>query len=376
MRSYCKFVDPGTAPRAARHPRATAALLSAAPAPRGSVLLLSVVLLPVLVGLVALAADIARILLTKDELRRAAEAAALAGAKGLLTSTTPDWSAAGLRARDALTRNNAAGTALQDAVIEYGYWDLGTQGWGAASSFSAGLARPTGGQWAPALRVTVGRDGSATGTANGGPLSLFFAPVFGSLLQNVSASAIAMQSAPGRVEPQALLPIAINRCMFDLYWNSSTGAPIPVAPTSPYYNAADPYELRIGAQNQYGTCAAGQWNLFSTTDNSTAGVQGLLTNGNPSAMSIGDQTWIDSGVKNALYDSVPVNKAYLVAVVDDLSKGWQTIRAFAPFYVTKSVGGNTKTVFGRFMSASDFPGALDPGGTTYYGVPAPPALVR
>jgi hypothetical protein len=355
---------------------AAKALRATPPVARGSVLAIVVLMLPVMLALVALAVDVGRIMLVKDELRRAAEAGALAGASGLMVSGSVDWSGASQRALDAVTQNAAAGEPLRAAGVEPGYWDLATRGWGGSASFVPGTSRPTTGSWVPALRVTVARDGSGPGAANGGPVSLFFAPLFGRALQDASASAIAMQSAPGAVEPQTLLPLAINRCMFDLYWNSTTGTPVPVPSTSPFYNPADPYELRVGSQYQYGSCYSGQWNLFDTSDNSTTAVLDLLLNGNPRTMRVGDLTFIDGGVKAALYDSVIVNRTYLVAVVDQLDRGYQPIVAFAPFRVTRSEGGSTKAVFGRFVALSEFPGSLEPGGSIYYGTPAPPALVR
>lgn len=346
------------------------------PVAQGSVAVLVVLLLPVLLAVVALAVDIGRIVLVRTELQRAAEAGALAGAKGLLTAGGADWTAAAQRARDAVTRNAAAGEVLRAASVESGHWNLATQGWGSGGSFVPGTLAPVGGSWVPALRVTVARDGSATGATNGGPVGLFFAPVFGRLLQNISADAIAMQSAPGAVEPQTLLPIAINRCMFDQYWDSATGTPKPVPSSSPLYNPNDPYELRIGSQYQYGACESGQWNLFDTTDNSTTAVQRLLLNGNPRPMRVGDLTYLDGGVKAAAYASVLTNRTYLVAVVDGLGRGNHPIVAFAPFRVLRAEGGSTKAVFGRFVALSEFPGVLEPGGAIYYGTPAPPALVR
>lgn len=349
-------------------------------AQRGSTLVLAGLMLPVLMALMALAVDVARIMLVKDELRRAAEAGALAGAKGLLTSGSIDWAGAAQRARDAVTRNNADGSTLRDAAIEYGYWNLGTQGWGTSGSFAVGTTRPSSGAWAPGLRVTVARDTSANGQTNGGPLSLFFGPFVGKTLQNVMATAVAMESAPGGVQAGTLLPTAINKCMFDLYWNTSTGTPIPVAPSSPYYNPANPLELRIGSQNQYGTCNSGQWTMFEKNDtqfspNTT--LRDQLSSGNTVPMQVGDTTFINGpGVSTTLYSSVVFPRTYLVPVVGSLDKGYQTIVAFAPFRVTNSVGGNTKAIFGQFVPSSEFPGGVLPGGTSFYGTPAPPALVR
>jgi hypothetical protein len=164
--------------------------------------------------------------------------------------------------------------------------------------------------------------------------------------------------------------------MFDLYWDAATGTPKPVSPNSPYYNRNNPYELRIGSQNQYGTCNSGQWSTFKVIDNSVPAVRDLLANGNPVSLSIGDTTYIDTGVKTTLYSSVVYPKTYLVPVVTKLDKGFQTIVAFAPFRVTNSVGGSTKAIFGQFVPLSEFPGGVLPGGATFYGTPAPPALVR
>jgi len=199
---------------------------------RGSVMVMVALMLPVLLGIVALAVDVGRIMLVKDELRRAAEAGALAGANGLLTSGAIDWSGAALRARNTVTQNAAAGAPLNDAGVESGYWNLATTGSG-GSGFAPGTTQPTGGSWAPALRVTVARDGTANGQVNGGPISLFFAPLLGQTLQNVTATAVAMQSAPGGVQAGTMLPTAINKCMFDLYWDSATCTPKPVSPSSP-----------------------------------------------------------------------------------------------------------------------------------------------
>ncbi len=341
---------------------------------RGSVMLMVALMLPVLLGIAALAVDVGRIMLVKDELRRAAEAGALAGANGLLTSGAIDWSGAALRARNTVTQNAAAGTPLNDASVEPGYWNLATTGSG-GSGFAPGTTQPTGGNWAPALRVVVARDGTANGQVNGGPISLFFAPLLGKTLQNVTATAVAMQSAPGWVRAGALLPTAINKCMFDLYWDSATGTPKPVSPSSPYYNPSNPFELRIGSQNQYGTCSSGQWTVFESADELR--VIQLLTTGNEFPMQVGDRTYINSsGVANNIYASVVFPKTYLVPVVSSLTKGYQTIVAFAPFRVTNSVGANTKAIFGQFVPLSEFPGGVLPGGSSFYGTSAPPALVR
>jgi Flp pilus assembly protein TadG len=59
-----------------------------APPQRGAVLILFAVLLPILLGFAALAVDVAFVVMTKARMQNAADAAALAGASGLLAGET------------------------------------------------------------------------------------------------------------------------------------------------------------------------------------------------------------------------------------------------------------------------------------------------
>jgi hypothetical protein len=48
---------------------------------------------------------------------------------------------------------------------------------------------------------------------------------------------------------------------------------------------------------------AGQWTSFNLDTNNVPDVQGLISGGNPTALSIGDDIWIQPGVKDVLYDN-------------------------------------------------------------------------
>ena len=68
----------------------------------------------------------------------------------------------------------------------------------------------------PAVMVTLGR----TTGSNGGPVGTLIATMFNGAAIPISARAVAVLSSPGNVLPGALIPQAINKCMFDKYWDT------------------------------------------------------------------------------------------------------------------------------------------------------------
>src|SRR6185312_10046237 len=70
-------------------------------------------------------------------------------------------------------------------------------------------------------------------------------------------------------------------------------------------------------------------------------VANLIANGNPTSLSIGDNTWIEPGTKTAIYGAVTVPSQVLLPVVVDLSTHSAVpIVAFAPFQIDDSQGGS------------------------------------
>ena len=78
----------------------------------------------------------------------------------------------------------------------------------------------------------------APGT-NGGSVALFLAPLVGVQVEAVQAYAAAVSSFPSKVTPGALLPVAITKCLYDNYWDSTTNSP-KLDPAT-----GQPYEFKI-----------------------------------------------------------------------------------------------------------------------------------
>ena len=148
------------------------------------------VFLTALLGFAALAIDVAYLLVVRNELQNAADAAALAGAPCLyaraecmnLTSTAPDWSAAQQKTISFIPKNQSANSLLIDGLVEYGYWNV--------AGSTAGL-QPLplipGANDLPAVKVTISKDSGR----NGGAIQLFLAKILGIDSVPLSATAVA-----------------------------------------------------------------------------------------------------------------------------------------------------------------------------------------
>ncbi len=157
-----------------------------------------------LVSFSALAVDIGYLFMTRNELQNIADAAALAAARKLggIYKTSDGYNAATDRplivsvAQDVSQRNWAGGkseiTINQDEV-QIGIWD--------GNGFAVTADAPN------AARIIARRDGAANG-----PVSTFFAKIFGIDSVEVSATAVAALSAQSSA--QALAPFGISNAFF------------------------------------------------------------------------------------------------------------------------------------------------------------------
>ena len=153
----------------------------------------------VFLGLAALTLDIGHIVSVKGELQKAADAGALAGARGLwplaLPATTgsrdPDCTTAQTRALQAATLNQADGSnlAASEVTVEVGQWNYATK------QFTAGISTSANG-----VRVTTRRNN----------VLMLFAQFLGVSSENLSASATAVMDFANSVG-YGCLPIAVNR---------------------------------------------------------------------------------------------------------------------------------------------------------------------
>ncbi|NTU49621.1 MAG: hypothetical protein HGA87_01770 [Desulfobulbaceae bacterium] len=335
---------------------------------RGVAAILFALCLPVLLGLAALAVDLARLNLTRAELQNAADAAALGGALSLgdLSVAAPDkpynWTAATAKAIQVAQSNFANGVKITDVNIDKGSWNLQTR--------SFALLPPTGVPTGnvPAIRATI----EISSTKNNGPLPMFFAPILGIATSNVQARAIAILPAAGG--GKGFFPFAISSCILDQLWDSDTN--------SPKLNPAtgQPYIFKIGTPYPSTSCYTGQWTTFQVDNNSAKYVRDILTGDViPAPISIGEDTWIQPGVKASNYGYVDEDIDVALVVVDDVeTHSKQPVVAIVGFHISEvDKHGNDSYVEGHFIDPKIFP-SLNPGtgNGVAYGAYTPPILVE
>ncbi|OXI26842.1 pilus assembly protein TadG-related protein [Burkholderia sp. AU16482] len=326
----------------------------------GSVALFFLLFLIPLLSFGALAIDVAWIGVVKNELQNAADAAALAGASKLTTTggATMNWSQATLAANNAIALNRAAGAALATGTVTAGYWNLTRNPYGMQStSISPGVYDT------PAVQVTVSR----TTNVNGGQIPLLLGRLLGIPGASGSATAVAVVTSPGTIGAGGVFPIAVDQCIYSLYWNAAANRPLLNPLTG------QPYEILITNGQLYGaSCIAGTWTSFLTNSNDVSTLAGLMQTGNPEPLSIGDNIYLVPGTKTALYGDVPVGATVVMPVVaQSATKSYVPIVAFAAFQIDASVGGSGKYVLGHFVAGYKSSAAVSGSGPNYgvYGSP-------
>jgi Flp pilus assembly protein TadG len=293
----------------------------------GSIAVVVALCLLVLLGMAAMAFDYGHMAWVSRELHSAADAGALAGARYLVpyvgSPATPNWISGQSTATQTVQLNRADGQALADCQVDYGYWHLNTK-----TLQSAGVV-PTS-LHLPAIQVTVSKGEGA----NGGPIQMFFAPIFGVQTRNLSARAVAVITGPASLpEHGGGFPMAMPKSAADK-WNQ------------------EPYsEVNIGSayQDPYG----GQWTSFLADANDVPTIRDLMNNGNPSSLKVGDNIWIEPGTKTTLYGdaATKIGQDVMVPIVDtDFSThAYTPIIGFATFHIDDAAGGSSKYIRGHFV---------------------------
>ncbi len=329
---------------------------------RGATLVLVAVGMVMLLGFAALAIDIGYSLVVRNELQNAADAAALGGAIDLFPGTPdPNWGLAQLRASTTIKKNTSDNRRLTGGQVSAGYWNL--------SGTPPGLQPTTitpGAFDAAAVMVTVRKSAGN----NGGPIGLFFAPVLGINTMDVAASAVAVVSPPGSVGQGLLKPIAIAKCLYDNFWDSTLNRPRNDPATG------IPYEFKIGSALPYPPCdSAGEWTSFAIDDSSAPAA--LIASGNPTWLSVRDGIWIEPGPTPGGFASL-IGSAVLLPVVPCVTATCasreQQIQGFGALFITDSVGGSGGYVQGHFTT--DYRVKVGRGGGPKYGAFSPPSLAR
>lgn len=339
---------------------------------KGVVTLLFAVALPVLLGAAAFAIDMAHLYVVRNELQNDADAAALAGARYLYkdASSPLDWDLATQKTQQAVALNRAQGQMLRDGTVQTGYWNLS----GSAMGLQALPWVPTVND-APAVQVSVSRSEGQ----NQGPVGTFMARIWGLRSVPIRVTAIAGVASPGSFSPGGLFPFAMSQCMYDQYWNSG------VQPAGPRIDplTGKPFEFRVGTLYRYAQCESGEWTSLDSKASGADAIDGMITTGNPVTLAIGDAIWVQSGVKNSLFQAVQKCSAagdksceYVnIPVLNRVTAGsFATITAFACLHIQKAVGGNDKYIQVQMSTQCKAP--YSEGVGPNYGVVSPPSLFR
>ena len=339
---------------------------------KGVVTLLVAMVLPVLVGVAAFAVDMAYLHVVRNELQNDADAAALAGARYLYkdATSTLDWELATEKTREAVGLNRADGQALRDGTVQTGYWNLSN----AASGLQTLPLSPTVND-APAVQVSVARSEGM----NQGPVDTFMARIWGLRSVPIRVSAIAGVASPGRISPGGLFPFAMSQCMFDQYWNSG------IQPAGPRIDplTGQTYEFKVGSLYHYANCDSGEWSSLDFKASGADAIDQMITTGNPVSLSVGDAIWMQSGVKNSLFQAVNKCSAagnktceYVsIPVLSQVVSGtFSTITGFACLHILDAVGGNDKYI--RVQMSTQCKSPFSDGVGPNYGVLSPPSLFR
>ncbi|NCW84609.1 MAG: hypothetical protein EBV69_00220 [Oxalobacteraceae bacterium] len=264
-------------------------------AQRGAVTMLVALMIPVFLGIAALVIDVAYLQFVRNELQNDADAAALAGAKQLrsTTSASPQWYAAETAAFTAISLNSADGKRLSMGTAQSGYWN--------PTKANAGLQMlpmtPTVNE-VPAVQVTLSKGHGQ----NDGEVPTFFARIWNMMSTSVTVTAVAGLTSPYTIEPGGLFPLVASQCIFDTYWDNKS------TPPGPKLNPATgkPFELVLEAYDAKpkDLCKTFQWSSMLTDKNDVQTFNTLVKEGNPVSISIGQKIWIEPGAKVTLFDTV------------------------------------------------------------------------
>lgn len=363
---------------------------------KGGVAITVALCMVVLLGFAGLAIDIGNLLVARNQLQNAADAAAMAGAGCLIrrtecsntTATQPDWTTATAKASafsTSTSTNKVQGAYVNVSTVSTGYWNVT----GTPSGLEALPLTPTVNDL-PAVQVTIHKDGT---NANGA-VPTFLSKVLGVQILKASAVATAVLSQPGSVGPGGLFPLAMSKCLYDNYWDSNSNSPklSPNNNTLPGTTVAQqtgqPYFFQIGSSYHYGTCDSGQWTTFDQDNNSASYARSLLTGGNTTTFVIGASpgTWIQTGTENTLFNGTAACSAagngqcaWVTAPVVDTpsTSGFQPVVAFACLHILNAKNGSFPYVLVQMTNDMSHCETPNSGGFgSGYGSYTPPRLVQ
>ncbi len=320
----------------------------------GAIASVTALILAVAVGAMSIAIDLGHIFLVRCELQRAADAGAMAGARGLVTlpagqtgvTITPDCANALVVSKRVVEANTADGGSLSlpDADVIFGAWDT------AGKTFQAiGCGNPS---LVTAVRVI---------TRKNVPLSFSGILPGGMSSKDVTAEAIGFTGPPGG--GTGTFPLAVDA---DKLPPNNTPFRIHLSPTP-----GDD-----GCWHTYKDSSSGASELRDYVNGTKTGPD----------LNVGDQINVKEGVADSVLKDVADQLAsrtdqgqtydVLVPVVPAGSShaGWAPIEAFATLRITAVVSqGGDKYLEGYIVP--NYTAGLGPGGTTPTGTWTIPKMV-
>lgn len=321
----------------------------------GAIATIIALLLPVFMGMTGMAFDYGSMFMVQSELKKAAEAGALAGARALVpyvgNPPQPNWSNGQMVATSTVKLNEAEGQLLTNCTVTYGYWSTTTK------TFQSSAITPTVHDVA-AIRVVVAKNAGS----NGGPFKLTFLSLLPGIpsTKDLSGTATAVLSFPRGMPPGSVFPIVAAKSIVDLYWTKDP----PVS-----------FKIGSGYSN-------GQWTSFLVNDSSASYVAGIIANNNPTTLYLGDNIWLQPGVKASNYGNatVDIGKTLVIPLVNPASLetlSQTPIIGFVAFKV-EDVSQSSKYIQGHFDKSSSVPNAKIIGSPTpnTLSSPNPPYLVE
>ncbi len=334
----------------------------------GGVAVTCVLVIVMVLGLGGLVIDLGHLYTVRSEVRKAAEAGASAGARALTLPqgiTYWNWINAKATATGAVQLNSADNISFGDftnATVQVGYWDCTWTSKTAPDNLLGYTSPDTfvpNNMQAPAVKVTITKN--TAGAGSGAPVVTYLASILGVGSMSVSSSAVAGIFAPTTIAPGDAFPFALPYTYVDQNWKNDPPTPFRVA------------------ANQH-VDSGGQWTSFKSEDNGANYIDGLILNGNPTSISVGDNIYIQNGERASIYNTaaLEVGVIRMIPVVEDnfQNGAYTTVRAYVPFQITAVNGsGNDPYVEGHFV-----PGYIDPhasgAGGKFFGDPLPPKMVQ
>jgi Flp pilus assembly protein TadG len=359
------------------------------------------IFLPILITIAALAIDISNLMLVKNELQNAADAAAQAGAQclyprpdcykprklesELINLPRPHWINAESIATQAVPNNAVQGTALADSVVTSGYWNVT----GTPNTLQL-LPHTPGTNDAPAVQVTIAKESGK----NAGSVTLYLAGLMGLRNTDLSATAISVATSPGLVNPGGLFPFTMAQCMYDAYWDSTKGMPRIFQlgdkdPNNLTQTVGKPWLFHLGWYDKktlFKTpdgvlCDAGQWTPLATKGGADD-IKGLVTKSQLSPkLALNDVVLIRSGNINSGYKETLACSAirdktceFVTVLVTGraVPGALETINAFGCLHILTADNGSKPYIEVRM--SNNCPNPEGGGVGPYYGVANPPRL--